>query len=289
MRKIWVKITRVRAYAARTFAASIISLSIFASADADQFQDGLAAANKGEFGAADKLWSPLAELGNLAAQLNEAILYRDGKGVPQNYSIALWWTSIAAKRNYPLAQKMLADMYATGQGAPMDKVRALTWYLIATSAPNGQGDDAKHNRDIVQSTMTVEEIKQANETGGHCLDSKFTDCEPSISIGGDTMFPIYSPIGSTPVPPVPMNAHSVVAQDYPLLSIRRGEQGRIDVQYLIGIDGQVGGCAVMRSSGWMRLDLAACSVAKRWFFKPASENGQSIPVSMTAEISFLLR
>ena len=45
----------------------------------------------GDYLTAYKLWKPLAEAGNEAAQNNLGILYREGKGITQNYSEAIKW------------------------------------------------------------------------------------------------------------------------------------------------------------------------------------------------------
>jgi TonB family protein len=256
---------------------------------AGAFADGLAAANRGDFAAAERLWHPLAELGDVAAQVNLAILYSGGKGVPQDHVAALWWNRIAAKSRYIPAQSGLGYMYTMGQGVPPDKIRGLTWYLIAASSSGDDAEQAKQNRDKLQATMTFEELKQANETAVRCLGSKFQDCEPSVPFDGESMLPIYSPSGPLTTPPVRLDSHAVTARDYPAVSIRLQEQGIVEFEYLIKDDGTVGGCAVIESSKKGRLDQATCAVVKRWTFKPATQNDAPVPVSVTGKMTFALR
>ena len=48
------------------------------------FQKGLTAYESGNFATALRKWTPLAEQGDAAAQFNLGILYRLGKGLPQD-------------------------------------------------------------------------------------------------------------------------------------------------------------------------------------------------------------
>jgi TonB family protein len=269
------------------FSGMAIFLSDFAYAD--PFQDGLAAARKGDFAAARNLWLPLAELGHPDAQVNLAMLYAEGKGVPPDKPTAVWWNNVASRRNFWPAQSALGYMYATGSGVPESRIKALTWYLLATSAPGQQAEVVKRNRDALQSSMTVQEIKQANETADLCLRTKFKECEPSVPTEGETMLPIYSPLGSPPTPPVALTRHVVEAKDYPVISLQRQEQGRIDMEYLVRDDGKVSACAVRESTTSVRLAQAACSIVKQWIYKPALQDGRPIAVGMTAAVIFQLR
>jgi protein TonB len=99
-----------------------------------------------------------------------------------------------------------------------------------------------------------------------------------------------APVYTFPDPPVPLNSHFVTAADYPAISMRLQEQGAVKVKYLIQIDGTVGDCQVDVSSGYPRLDDAACVMVRRWLFKPATVIG-GIPVEawLDAAIIFQLR
>ena len=77
--------------------------------------------------------------------------------------------------------------------------------------------------------------------------------------------------------------------DYPPDSVWRGEQGTVAVQYVIGETGDVADCSVTRSSGFPRLDAAACTMIRdRWKYRPATEGGKAIPQITTANIVFQL-
>ena len=53
------------------------------------FDEGLVAADKGDYQTAFKEWKPLAEQGGAAAQYNLGIMYDNGQGIAQNYTQAL--------------------------------------------------------------------------------------------------------------------------------------------------------------------------------------------------------
>jgi TPR repeat protein len=60
-------------------------------ATAQDFQKGLAAYQAGDFATALQEWKPLAEQGNATAQYNLALMYGNGRGVPQDYAEAVKW------------------------------------------------------------------------------------------------------------------------------------------------------------------------------------------------------
>ena len=95
--------------------------------------------------------------------------------------------------------------------------------------------------------------------------------------------------GQTPEPeilPEPINSHDLEPQDYPRASLQANEQGLVGVQYVVDENGNVSQCIVDVSSGHARLDQAACTVVKRWKFKPATRGGKPIPAVMEDSIGF---
>jgi len=72
--------------------------------------------------------------------------------------------------------------------------------------------------------------------------------------------------------------------------MRLQEQGKVQIKYTVGTDGDVSECAVTMTSGKPRLDDAACTmVKKRWKFKPATQDGKPVATSIPAEVVFALK
>jgi Ca-activated chloride channel family protein len=91
-------------------------------------------------------------------------------------------------------------------------------------------------------------------------------------------------------PPVAVSSHEVTVADYPPISIRLQEQGTVSIKYSVEPDGRVGDCAVETSSGKPRLDSAACLIAQRWLFKPATGlAGTPLETWLESEIQFVLK
>ena len=87
---------------------------------AGDFEEGFAAAQKGDFATALRLWKPLAEQGNADAQFNFGVMYANGKGVAQDYKKAVKWYTLAAEQGDASAQYHLGLMYANGKGVAQD-------------------------------------------------------------------------------------------------------------------------------------------------------------------------
>ena len=176
-----------------TLVLSIICLAVPAWAD---FQAGMDANNRGDYATALREWRPLAEQGDALAQYNLGVLYRKGRGVPQDdvqarqwyakaaaqglakaqfnlgtlyfngegvakdYQQALRWFRLAADQGEALAQTKIAIMYDEGQGVPQDIVQAYKWYSLG--ATNGD-KPAPQLRDALAKQMTPAQIAEAQK------------------------------------------------------------------------------------------------------------------------------
>jgi len=76
--------------------------------------------------------------------------------------------------------------------------------------------------------------------------------------------------------------------DYPDSAVKAGEQGYVTISFLIGLDGRMTDCKVVRSSGYPRLDAIPCKVlTKRARFTPAKDaSGAPIVTHGTTSMSF---
>ena len=77
-----------------TFLLALTFLFMFSGSSVvfgDDFDDGLDAYQKQDYKTAHKLWLPLAEQGYGLAQYNLGVMYRTGRGIPQDYVSAHVW------------------------------------------------------------------------------------------------------------------------------------------------------------------------------------------------------
>ncbi len=98
---------------------------------ADPLQGGIAAYDRKDYETALKLWQPLAEQGNAAAQTRLGNLYYKGEGVTQSVAEALRWWRKAADQSEPIAENNVGNFYQNGIGVPRDPAEAMNWYLLA--------------------------------------------------------------------------------------------------------------------------------------------------------------
>lgn len=76
----------------------VLCVCAVAPAVAGPFEVGLAAAERGDYAKALRLWRPLADKGDAVSQRNLGIMYFNGRGVPQDYVLAHMWCNLAASR-----------------------------------------------------------------------------------------------------------------------------------------------------------------------------------------------
>lgn len=78
------------------------------------------------------------------------------------------------------------------------------------------------------------------------------------------------------------------APQYPALSRRLGEQGRVMLDVYILPDGSVGETKLNKSSGFPRLDNAALQAVKNWKYVPAKRGNKPIAFWYVQPVSFVL-
>jgi protein TonB len=77
--------------------------------------------------------------------------------------------------------------------------------------------------------------------------------------------------------------------EYPAISKRQGEEGKVDLRVLVSEAGRPQRVEVVNSSGVPRLDEAARQAVMRALFKPHIENGKPVTVFVLVPINFELR
>jgi len=100
------------------------------------YRQGIAAFNKRDFATAYRLFLPLAENGDVDAQVNIGMMYLQGWHLEQDYAKAVDWFLQAAVRGFATAQQNIAFMHMEGLGVAQDFAEAAKWYRLAAE----QGD-----------------------------------------------------------------------------------------------------------------------------------------------------
>jgi TPR repeat protein len=96
-----------------------------------QFDEGQTAYDRGDYAAALRLWTPLAQQSYAKAQEGIGTMYYEGRGVARDYAEAFRWFSRAAEQGDPNAPFYLGVMYHDGLGVAMDRAEAARWYRRA--------------------------------------------------------------------------------------------------------------------------------------------------------------
>jgi TPR repeat protein len=107
-----------------------------------QYSLGQAAYDHKDYQTALKLWLPLANRGEMRAQLAVGYIYYNGAGVKQSYARALKWLRKAADQGSPEAQDGIGWQYETGHGVDQDTDEGRRWFL--RSANQGDFDGMNH-------------------------------------------------------------------------------------------------------------------------------------------------
>jgi periplasmic protein TonB len=105
-----------------------------------------------------------------------------------------------------------------------------------------------------------------------------------------------APAPPAPSPPAKVELPSSKADylhnpppDYPRMSKRLGEQGKVVVKVLIGEDGRAQKVELLTTSGFERLDKSAMEAAMRWRYVPGKRGGVAeamwyqVPIQFTLE------
>jgi uncharacterized protein len=178
---------------------SIVALSLFGAASAEQLEDGDAARLRGDYATAMRIYRSWADEGSAPAQEMLGEMYMYGYGQPQDYAEAAKWLRKAADRGYAEAQLVLGTLYdigegvpedpaqgaiwlskaadqgnehaqeslgaayASGRGVPLDYVSAYMWFNLAAAHDKGAFHSAAWNRDELVRKMTPAQIAEAQK------------------------------------------------------------------------------------------------------------------------------
>jgi TPR repeat protein len=115
-------------------AFSLLTALLVSSHTQADLQTGVDAIVRRDYDAALNAFKPLAEKGNVAAQVNLGNLYMKGLGVEQNYHLAQHWYLQAAEQGERMAQTKLGILYYYGLGIAKDPAQAARWFQKAAES-----------------------------------------------------------------------------------------------------------------------------------------------------------
>ena len=117
----------------RLLVVAALAIGLAMPAWGQDFDAGFAAYQRGDYATALKEWKPLAEQGQIAAQIALGFMYGFGRGITQDYGLAAKWYEAAAVQGHVHAQLLIAIMYQDGRGITQDHVLAHMWFNLAVA------------------------------------------------------------------------------------------------------------------------------------------------------------
>ena|SRR5215471_938364 len=123
----------------------------------EDFRQGLAAFNTGDYAGALRLWRPLAERDDPRSEAGIGFMYHRGLGVAVDDREAAVWLRRAAEHGQAEGQLMLGILFYYGRGVPQSFVRAYAWCELAETDGN---TDATLCRDAALESMPSDADRQ---------------------------------------------------------------------------------------------------------------------------------
>lgn len=117
--------------------------------------------DRGNYATALKVWLPLAEQGDRAAQNYVGEIYEKGLGAAPDYALAAAWYRKAAERGDARSQLNIGYLSEKGLGVKKDPVEALNWYRKASGM---SGNIALDTGELQALRQEVTQRKRTEET-----------------------------------------------------------------------------------------------------------------------------
>ena len=142
--------------------------------------------------------------------------------------------------------------------------------------------------------LTANEASKENTSQALAVDSQFSifnsqSASALIAFAGDPA--ALGMLARDLLGPDLMKAQALFLPEpvYPLLSRKRGEEGRVVLEIKISAEGEVRRAEIQTSSSYSRLDRAAMDAVKMATFRPATEFGVPVQSERTIAYRFELR
>jgi predicted nucleic acid-binding Zn-ribbon protein len=107
--------------------------------------------DRASYATALKIWLPLAESGDVEAQVNVGEIYEKGLGLPPDHAVAASWYGKAAEQGSSRGAINLASLYEQGLGVNKDPIQALNWYRRASGIQDA----------VIMDSGTLNETREA--------------------------------------------------------------------------------------------------------------------------------
>ncbi|MCU6432449.1 TonB family protein [Undibacterium sp. Jales W-56] len=204
-----------------------------------------------------------------------------------------------ATRLLPILAIVLAHvvlLYALKNGLLVKAVQVLPKEIMVSMVPISQPPPAAkpsvalpalNNAPTVLVPMPELAVATVNTAN---VQTASTPAEPQqLAAPADNAAPA-TPVGKVNAPKLITGIEYIQAPqaDYPPLSRRMGEEGKVTLRVLVNEKGRAEKVEIQQSSGSNRLDEAARIAILRALFKPHIEDGKPLMMLATATISFSL-
>jgi len=133
--------------------------------------------DRSNYATALKVWLPLAEQGDAAAQTYVGEIFEKGLGVPPDYAAAAQWFRRAADSGYSRAAINLGNLYEHGLGLPKDRAQAANWYRRAAGLKELDFEPGEASAETERLRKEVGELRQALRAKQAELDRTQQDLE----------------------------------------------------------------------------------------------------------------
>jgi TPR repeat protein len=144
---------------------------------ADPSDDGDRAFENHDYPKAVRLLMPLAQQGNMIAELDIGLMYFGGNGLAQDDREAARLFLAAAQQGNFGAQTDIGIAYATGRGIPQDRVQAYMWFSVAASQQAATGHTMSANyRDHIATELTPDQLQIAQDLAKACQAANYKNC-----------------------------------------------------------------------------------------------------------------
>ncbi len=164
---------------------------------------------------------------------------------------------------------------------------------LATPLPNPPTPPVKATKPS-PSPLTPQPQPSALQPSPNQTDTKPNAPQTTTPATASATIAAASPAATSPAPAkVELPTHVATylqnpKPDYPALSVRRGEQGQVVLNVLIGVDGRAQKAEIVKSSGFERLDAAALATVLRWRYVPGKRGGVPEEMWFKVPLAFVL-